>query len=156
MKQNFASSPVGIVHFTMAAFIDFNLLSGLVNLYIWYTPLLAAIHFYTGLAIIIAPLIALVFLRERKAALKGFLFMAIPRKSLWKAKKYVPFFARIAGCTIFLLVLCNMVTGIMMKIDMLSAATAYNIHTTLFVILLCLIPLHVLLMLTARRLRSRT
>ncbi len=150
MKQRFASSPVGVVHFAMAFFIVFNLLSGLVNLYIHYIPVLAAVHFYTGLAILGAPLVALVFLKERKAALKGLLYMALPRKALWKAGKQVLFFARLAGSIAFLLVLCNMVTGILMKVDMLSVAAAYNVHTALFVAMLALIPLHVILMVIAR------
>lgn len=150
MKRRFLSSPVGKLHLPLSFFIAFNLVTGLVNLYIYYTPALAAVHFYTGLLIIAAPLLTLLFLKGKKTVLKGFLFMALPHKRMWREKQYVLFFAHLAADAVFLLILVNMVTGIMMEVDMRTSLTAYNIHTIDFNILLGLVPLHVILMLISR------
>jgi hypothetical protein len=150
MKRRFLSSPVGRLHLPLSFFIAFNLLTGLVNLYIYYTPALAAVHFYTGLLIIAAPLITLLFMKDKKTVLKGFIFMALPHRRIWQDKKYALFFAHLAADIVFVLILVNMATGIMMKVDMPSSLAAYTIHTIDFNVLLGVIPLHVILMLIAR------
>lgn len=150
MKKSFLHTPVGIIHLSISFFIIFNLISGFVNLYISYIPVLAGIHFYTGLLIIAAPLCTLFFMKNRGRVLRSFIHMALPHKNMWQGKKAVISLARITADIIFLTVLCNMVTGILMKVNMLAASTAFTVHTTLFNILLGLVPLHVVLMLIGK------
>jgi hypothetical protein len=137
----FMKSPVGKLHTAFSMFILFNLLSGLVDLFIHYTPWLVSVHFYTGLMIVVAPVAYLLFAKNRGIILKAFSKMALPQKAeLQKGKRSVLFF-KLITIVIFLLIAANALGGVFMKFGLLTIVS-YNIHVFNFKVLLALVPLH--------------
>ena len=140
----FIKSPIGKLHSSFALFILFNLLSGLVNLYIHPIRLLVAIHFYTGLLILLAPLVYVLTMKNRGMVLKAFSKMALLNRADFKKRRIAAILFKATALVILLLTLINALSGILFRFDLLTVLS-YRIHTIDFNILLVIIPLHVIL-----------
>lgn len=148
---SFLKSPVGKLHSSYVLFILLNLLTGLVNLFIQYTPWLVTIHFYTGLLIVLAPLTYLAVSRNRRMILKAFGKMVLPNKADIQKKKFSAFIFKLAALVIALLTIVNALSGVFMKFQLLLPAVSYDIHVFNFKILLVVIPLHAIMVFAMHR-----
>lgn len=137
----FLKSPVGKLHSVISVFILFNLLSGLVNLFIHHTAWLVGIHFYTGLLIVIAPLAFLLASPNRRIAFTALAKMAMPNRADFRKGKPAKLLFKIITLLIVLLTCINALSGIAMKLQFLTIAS-YNIHVFDFRAMLFLVPLH--------------
>jgi heme A synthase len=151
---SFVKSPVGKFHASFALFILFNLLSGVVNIYMRYTLWLVSLHFYSGLLIVFAPLLYLAAAKNRGIVLKAFGRMALPHKADFRKRKpALPAF-KLATLLAALLVLANALTGISVRFTLL-AAPAYHAHVFAFKALLAIVPVHVMLAVYLRGERAK-
>ena len=142
MKFTFSRSPIGKLHTPLALFVFFNLISGYINLFVHFIPVLAKIHFFTGIFIIVVPLLMLFTMKDPMKILKAFLRMIFSFKSDLNKKRYMLGFAKLSAFLGFIIILLSAITGIMLKFNLFSFKAAYAIHTTDFKLLLILIPIH--------------
>lgn len=158
MNFTFSKSPMGRLHAPLAFFILFNLVSGHYNLFIRYTPILGAIHFFTGLLIIIAPLLMLFTIKNPVKILKTFLKMAFSFMSDLNKKRYMLGIAKLSASLMFISIFISATTGIMMKFKLFSPQSAFEIHVIDSHVLLILIPIHaiIMLILNIRKMKSKT
>ena len=140
----FLKSPIGKFHTSFALFIAFNLLSGLVNLFIHYTPLLVSIHFYSGLLILLSPAVFLLASKNRGMILKAFSRIALFNKADFANLRIAVLLFKATATIILLLTLVNALTGIFYKFGLLLFLEPYTIHVIDFKILLAVIPVHIL------------
>lgn len=151
----FMKSPVGKLHSAFALFILFNLISGFVDLFIHFTPWLVALHFYTGLMIVIAPLAYLCFAKNRRIILKAFSRMILPAKAELAKGKPLTLVFKAVTLLAALLIAVNAVSGILMKFRLMLPVESYNIHVFDFKALLALVPLHAVLAAVSRGSHSK-
>lgn len=147
MNFTFFKTSIGKVHVALAFFILFNLVSGYINLLVHRIPVLVQIHFFTGLLIIIAPLLMLLTIKNPTKILKAFLKMTFSFKSSFNKKLYMLGVAKLSASLSLIIVLISAITGIMMKFKLFSPKTAFGIHVMDFNLLLLLIPVHIVIML---------
>lgn len=145
MKDKIFKTAVSKLHFPLAFFILINLITGYYNINVSYSPSLVNIHFYTGVLILGAPLIVLLTLKNKKAALKAFSRLTITFFGDFIKKKYFSGIRKLTASIAFLLILVSMVTGIMLKFHLISFMNAYKIHTFDYKFLIVIIPIHLLL-----------
>jgi hypothetical protein len=153
--MTFLKSPVGKLHSAFSLFILFNLLSGLVNLFIHYMLWLDMVHFYTGLLILAAPVVFLLVSKNRNIVLKAFFKMTLSGKADIKNGKLAAPLFKLVTLLSALLILISSLSGIFVKFQLLLPAQSFNIHVIDFKILLVLIPLHVLLGPAVRAARTK-
>ena len=151
MKQlmSFFKSPVGKFHASFAAFILFNLLSGLINR-LTFVPVLSTVHFWTGLLIVAAPIVYLLLAKNRGMIWKAFTKMVWFSRVDFEKKKVVAILFKITALVIALITLDNAVSGILYKLRVIPQIS-HQIHLINYTIALFAVPLHVLLGLLLHR-----
>ncbi len=149
----FMKSPVGRFHSSFAVFILLNLLTGLIGRTGYY-PVLATVHFITGLLIITAPVVFLAISKNRRMILKAFGKMALFQKSDFTRQRIVPVLFKATALAIAIATLGNAATGLLYRLVM-GAPVAFQIHLVCYTIILVSAPLHVLFGLWVRRRQKR-
>lgn len=149
----FLKSPVGWFHSSFAAFILMNLLTGLIGRTGYY-PVLATVHFITGLLIIASPAVFLIVSKNRGMILKAFGKMVLFQKADFTKRRIAALLFKATALVIAAVTLGSAVTGVLYRLGM-GAFAAYQIHLACYTIILAAAPMHVLLGLWMRRRQKR-
>lgn len=144
------------LHLFISAFTLMSVLTGLslnYGLIPGYT--IRTFHFYSGILIVISPLIALAFMEKRRQILNAFKALTFVNSMDIKRKRFIVIAAKLLLDLFILLLLKQLLTGLAIKLQLFNTPDMVNglfkVHTAGMLLLPVLLVLHVVLMIISKR-----
>lgn len=150
-KSNFSK-----LHVFIAAFTLLSVLTGLslnYGLIPGYT--IRTLHFYSGVLMVVAPLVVLTFLKKRHQTMNAFKTLAFVNSMDIRRKRYLAITAKILLNIFVLGLLKQLLTGLAIQLQIFDTPDMvnglYNAHSFGIMLLPVLLVLHVVLMIIVKK-----